>query len=163
MADKEDIDGLPDLTPKQMSFVEKVIEGLSKTEAYAQAYNTKNMKRETIQVKASQLSTTDKISVWLEHIRCEAVSKLTTVETYTREAYISELEAIIQLSIANKSYGPALHGICAKGKTCGHVTENHEHKHIHTADTAMLDKIESTMGTEARQRAEEEMGLVTKH
>jgi phage terminase small subunit len=59
------------LTPKQEKFVQGLFAGLSQREAYKQAYNCKNMKDETIDVKASVLANEDKIRVRLGELQNE--------------------------------------------------------------------------------------------
>lgn len=59
------------LTIKQEKFVQGLFTGLSQREAYKQAYNCKNMKDETIDVKASVLANEDKIRVRLGELQNE--------------------------------------------------------------------------------------------
>ena len=43
---QDQVDSLPDLTEKQMNFVLGIQKGLSKSDAYRQAYDCTNMKKE---------------------------------------------------------------------------------------------------------------------
>lgn len=51
------------LTPKQETFCQEYIKCGNASEAYRKAYNTKNMKAETVNVKASELLKDGKITV----------------------------------------------------------------------------------------------------
>ena len=59
------------LTIKQEIFVQRLIEGCSQREAYKFAYETDNMKDETIDVKASNLFKTDKVRARYEELKNE--------------------------------------------------------------------------------------------
>lgn len=63
------------LTAKQNKFVEGVVSGLSQSEAYRQAYEVKNMKPETIKVKASNLAKQDNVRVTIEQKQKELADK----------------------------------------------------------------------------------------
>jgi phage terminase small subunit len=63
------------LTIKQEKFVQGLFAGLSQREAYKQAFNCENMKDETIDVKASELASRDKIRVRLDELKNELKSR----------------------------------------------------------------------------------------
>ena len=63
------------LTTKQEVFVQKLIEGCSQRESYKFAYETDNMKNETIDSKASILFKTEKIRARYEELKNELKEK----------------------------------------------------------------------------------------
>ena len=74
------------LTPKQENFVQGVVAGLSLSEAYKQAYNTNNMKIETIYSKSSLLWKQDKIKARYSEIIAES----SFLGVWTREKAFEE-------------------------------------------------------------------------
>lgn len=80
--------GIVSLTPKQEKFIQGIVSGkLSQREAYKQAYNTSNMKDETIDVKASKMFNMDKVRTRYEEILNEFKDKA----LYTREEAVNDL------------------------------------------------------------------------
>lgn len=75
------------LTPKQEKFIQGVVSGLSQREAYKQAYNTSNMKDETIDVKASKMFNMDKVRTRYQELLNEFKEK----SLYTREEAVNDL------------------------------------------------------------------------
>ena len=76
------------LTPKQEKFVRGLVEGKSQRLAYQHAYDTSNMKDETIDPKASNLFRQDKIKARYHELLQEANRK----SIWTREMAIEELK-----------------------------------------------------------------------
>lgn len=60
-----------DLTNKQLLFCENIAKGKTKSDAYRAAYNTKNMKDSTINVRASELFNNGKIRVRVSELQAE--------------------------------------------------------------------------------------------
>lgn len=164
MTEDIDDDSLPQLTDKQQKYVSGKLQGMSDADAYRSSYNVSKMKTETVWRRAAEVSSNSKVKAWLEHIRRESVSQLVDSTKYTQEAYIDELTSVIAMALDARQYSTAITAIQAKGKTCGHISEQSTTTHIHKADESMLDRIEQTMGVEARQHAEQSMGIApTKH
>lgn len=76
------------LTLKQEKFVLALVEGKSQRQAYKEAYNTKNMKDETIDSRASKLFKEYKISTRYQ----ELIKELSDKALYTREEAIEDLK-----------------------------------------------------------------------
>jgi len=150
---------LPQLTDKQLNFVMAKAQGMSNTEAYKSAYNTANMKPASIWCNSSQLASDAKVAQWIEYAKCQAAERLVDLTSYTLEVFMAELEEMRQKSLAAGAYGPATSMTVAKGKACNHMSDNNVTTHVHTADRAMLDRIEQTMGTQARLNAEQSLGI----
>jgi len=164
MTEDIDNDSLPQLTDKQHKYVAGKLKGLSNADAYREAYNAHNMPPNQVWTRAGELASNSKVVEWLEYARREAVAQLVDSTKYTQEAYIDELTSVISMALDARQYSTAITAIQAKGKTCGHISEQSTTTHIHKADKSMLDRIEQTMGVEARQHAEQSMGIApTKH
>ena len=59
------------LTPKQETFVQKIIEGMSQADAYRSAYSCKNMSDNAIYVNASKLAADAKVALRIKELRDE--------------------------------------------------------------------------------------------
>ena len=68
-------------------FIQGIVSGLSQREAYKQAYNTSNMKDETIDVRASKLFKEYKVSIRYNELINEHKGKA----LYTREEMVNDL------------------------------------------------------------------------
>ena len=150
---------LPQLTDKQLKFVMGKAEGMTNTEAYKAAYNTVNMKPSSIWTNSSQLASDTKVAQWIEYAKRQAAERLVDLTSYTLEVFMAELEDMRQKALAAGAYGPATSMTVAKGKACNHMSDNNVTTHVHTADRSMLDRIEQTMGTQARLNAEQSLGI----
>lgn len=149
---------LPQLTDKQYNFVMGIAKGLSKSDAYRQAYDASKMKPETIHAKASIEASKEKVKAWLDVSQREAINRLTDESQYTLKAHMSELNEIIEAAKARGSYGPALNGVIAKGKACNHYTEHKEINVNNAADLVLLEKLEMILGHDAMLTAAKQMG-----
>ena len=90
-----------DLTLKQEKFVQELIKGKSQREAYKKAYNAKNMKDTTIDVKASQLLKTDKVRVRYEQLRGKVVKRAEEKAIITAEEVLRGIANIAKDDIKN--------------------------------------------------------------
>lgn len=86
------------LTPKQEKFVQNIISGMSQRQAYKDAYNTKNMKDETIDVKACELFKTNKVSVRYQ----ELMKRLENKAIMTAEERMIWLTKVINCDVKVK-------------------------------------------------------------
>lgn len=113
---------LPDLTPKQFAFVKGILEGKTASDAYRAAYDAGNMADEVIWVKASELRSSGKVSVWLSRARSEAL----TTAVMTKEAYLQELlNDRIECKVSG-NHGAAVKALELAGKVMGHYVDKHE-------------------------------------
>lgn len=78
------------LTAKQEKFVQELIKGKSQREAYKEAFNCKNMKDETIDVKACKLFKEDKIRIRYDELMGKSAEKA----LWTREQAVNDLVMI---------------------------------------------------------------------
>lgn len=102
------------LTLKQEKYVLNLINGMSQREAYKNAYDAKNMKDETIDSKASELFSRDKVRARYNELLEEAKNKaimssldrqkwLTDVINGTKESNMTE--KLKALDLLNKMTG----------------------------------------------------------
>ena len=75
------------LTAKQEAFCQAIADGMTQADAYRTAYNAVNMKPESVQVKACELTKDGKISVRVAELR----SKLAQKQLWTREMSVKAL------------------------------------------------------------------------
>ena len=79
------------LTSKQLEFCKYYLQSGNATEAYIQAYDTENMKDQTIYNEASKLLKNDKVAEFIETIQ-----KREMLGTFnTRQKYLDKLDDII--------------------------------------------------------------------
>lgn len=89
------------LTAKQEKFVQELIKGKSQREAYKIAYNAKNMKDTTIDVKASQMLKADKVRVRYEQLRGKVVKRAEEKAIITAEEVLKGIADIARDDIGN--------------------------------------------------------------
>ncbi len=79
------------LTSKQLEFCKNYLQSGKATEAYTQAYNTENMKDQTVYNEASKLLKHEKVAEFIESIQQREM--LGTFNT--RQKYLDKLDEII--------------------------------------------------------------------
>lgn len=75
------------LTAKQEAFCQAIADGMTQADAYRTAYNAVNMKPESVQVKACELTKDGKISVRVAELK----SALEKKQLWTREKSVKAL------------------------------------------------------------------------
>lgn len=100
---KEQAEALPDLTPKQMGFVQAILSGMTASDAYRHAYNAQNMSTEAIWVASSRVKAATKVALWLSVARSQAL-----VDTViTKESHTRELLRLAKAAESSGNYGAA--------------------------------------------------------
>ncbi len=150
---------LPQLTDKQYKFVEGIKKGLSKTEAYRQAYDISKMKVETVWRRAAEVAENSKVKAWLDYVQMEAVSRLVDETSYTLSEHIKELDHIKRLAMDAGQNQVAANCTIAKGKALNHYTEHKVVTHQSTADMQMLKELAQLLGQDAAEKAAIQMGI----
>ena len=84
------------LTAKQEGFAQAVAGGMNQSDAYRSAYNAGKMKPDVVNVKASQLAATGKVSVRIAELRKELANK----SLWTREQSVAVLKEVVDASDA---------------------------------------------------------------
>ena len=112
------------LTPKQEAACRAYIETGSKSAAYRHAYNTKNMKNETVWRRAVELFDNGKVAARLEALQAEH----RRVHDVTIESLTKELEEARTLAIANGQASAAVQATMGIAKLHGLLVERTEVK-----------------------------------
>lgn len=131
------------LTQKQEGFVLSILEGKSQIDAYKSNYNCKNMKDETIYVKASNMIRKDNIRIRLEMLRSEkakeskwTLDKLINEFVSVKEKCMQEVEVEVydrasQEMVGTGEYVFKENGVIKAleniGRLLGYYTEKVEH------------------------------------
>ena len=154
----DESDELPQLTDKQYKYVEGKLKGLSNAEAYRDAYDTDNMKKETIWRKAADVASNGKVRAHLAFHKAEALRALTDEATYTLQAHIDELNDAIEFAKQCNS-APTVHSaVVSKGKACN-LYQEHKNININNkSDLTLIERIQKEFGAVAAREAAANMG-----
>lgn len=110
---------MPKLTAKQEAFAQAVASGMTQADAYRSAYSAKNMKNETIHVKASELMANGMVGGRVAELRAEVAEK----ELWSRIDSVETLKTIVHRSESDTNIIAAvkvlndMHGFNAPIKT----------------------------------------------
>lgn len=111
------------LTPKQEKFCQTYIETGNASEAYRQAYNTENMKPETVSVKASELLKNGKITVRVEALQSAHQKR----HDVTVDSLTVELDEARIAALKSDQNSAAVGATMGKAKLHGLINDKHEH------------------------------------
>jgi len=111
------------LTQKQEAFCIAYLETGNASEAYRQAYSTRNMKPASINVKASELLANGKIAVRLDELRKPAIE----AAQITLESHLADLKMLRDKALEAEQFSAAIAAETNRGKAAGLYTEKHEH------------------------------------
>ena len=103
------------LTAKEDKFCIEHVNGLNASDAYRAAYSTKNMKAETINVKASLLLKKDKIRARIAELKAPVIEKA----QLTLETHLERLGQLSRAAEAAEQYGAAITAETNRGKAAG--------------------------------------------
>lgn len=82
----EDVSDLPELTHKQLAFVQGILGGMSASDAYRAAYACGGWTDNAVWVEASNQKGNPKVVLWLDRIRQDMLADTKiTLESHTRE------------------------------------------------------------------------------
>lgn len=113
---------LPELTKKQMAFVEGILEGKNGSEAYRSAFDCSRMSRGSIGAAASKLRHHPKIQMFIEAIRTGSIVNAEC----TLVSHLRELERLKTLCIKAGNMGAAVQAEQLRGKAVGIYVEKYE-------------------------------------
>lgn len=116
------IDELPELTTKQLLFVEGVLSGKNASDAYRAAYDVADMGSFTINAEASKLRRSPKIDAW---IRAGHVAHL-AAGIISKEEHVRELGAIREIAKDQGDLKTAVAAEHLRGKVSGFYVERSE-------------------------------------
>lgn len=111
------------LTPKQEKFCQGIVLGQSHSEAYRNAYNSVNMKSETINRKAADVIKNGKVSARIAQLQQPVIKNI----QITLEDHLKKLEALRNLAVKDKKYSAAINAEIARGKASGLYIEKLQH------------------------------------
>ena len=89
------------LTPKQETFAQKVVEGMSYADAYRSAYSTKRMTDKTIWENASRLMADSKVLARVQELR-DQISSESILTAQERLEWLSEIIKSNEFHITDK-------------------------------------------------------------
>jgi len=112
---RTDSEELPDLTPKQLAFVQGILQGMTASDAYRAAYDAESMSPETLWVQASLVKSNDKVAIWLAQARLHCL----THTAVTLEGHTAELESLKQEARQAGAYGASIKAEELKGRANG--------------------------------------------
>lgn len=110
------------LTPKQEKFCKKYIETGGASAAYRLAYDTKNMKPETINRAAKQLIDNPKIAARIEEIQAHHQKR----HEVTIDSLTAELDQARNLALATEQPAPAVAATMGKARIHGLLVDKTE-------------------------------------
>lgn len=108
------------LTAKQEKFCQGIAKGLTYSDAYRHAYDTGNMKAETINREATELMKAPKIAARIEQLKQRALKRY----DLTVDDIISELEEAREIAKETKTSAAMVSASMGKAKLLGLVTDN---------------------------------------
>lgn len=111
------IDIMAGLTEKQEKFCKALIETGNQSEAYRRAYNTENMKPESVNRKAVEMVQKVAIAARLDELRKRVAKR----HDCTVDSLVAELEEIKQVALAAETpqTSAAVSAVMGKAKLCG--------------------------------------------
>lgn len=122
----EALSPLPRLTTRQASFVDGIGQGMSKSDAYRQAYSTENMSVPVVWKEACLLSKTRKVSVWLDWIASVAQEGAKV----SVEGHMYDLMRLREAAYDDGQYGAAVSAEKARGQVAGFYDKRATITHI---------------------------------
>lgn len=116
---------LPKLTNSQATFVDKILEGSTQSDAYRAAYDCESMAARTIWANASRLAKHDKVKAWLDWHRLE----LQDQAQVNLSGHLSTLMLLRDDAWKADDYGNAIRAETKRGEAAGlyqkHATITH--------------------------------------
>lgn len=138
------------MTPKQEQFARLYVETGNASEAYRQAYNTDNMKPETVTNEAYKLLQTPDISAMVDNLKAEARQR----HAVTVDDLLHELEQAQEAALAapTPQSSAAVSATMGKAKMLGLLVDKAEIK----AEAEIQEKPESYVSSIVESLTEEE-------
>lgn len=112
-------DELPRLTEKQRKFCDGIINGMTASDAYRQAYDCGGSKPQTIWDDAAKLRTHPKIVQWMKAARLAGMMRTQC----SIDEHLSELERLRDAAEATGNYGAAVQAEQLRGKVRGYYVD----------------------------------------
>ena len=109
------IDPETGVTKQQEDFCQQMVACGNASEAYREAYNTGNMKIETIHRKAKELLDNSKVAARIISIHRQIAQR----NEVTQDSLLNELEQARTLAISNNQVSSAVAATMGKARICG--------------------------------------------
>lgn len=149
MSDETESEPLPDLTPSQAKFVERLAAGDTASDAYRAAYGCLGWQSNTIWARASELRRNSKVRAWLDAAR-EAQADTINL---TKDQHLRDLERMKDRCEASGDLKGAIRCLELAGRASGLYTERVQH--IESDDPAVLEaelnKLRAERGAEPQE------------
>jgi hypothetical protein len=120
-AEGDSAESLPDLTPKQLAFVQGILAGKSASDAYRAAYQCDRMSHATVWAEASRLRNDRNVTAWLAAARTAHLGNARV----TLEQHVARLDELKQHALATGNVGAAVQAEQLIGKALGHYVERY--------------------------------------
>jgi len=109
------------LTAKREKFCQGIVSGMSQSDAYRDAYSTKNTSTKTIWENASRLADNSKVKARIAELRQPVAEKA----QITLESHLDDLMKLRNLAVQEKQVSAAISAEIARGKASGvHVEKS---------------------------------------
>ena len=126
------------LTPKQEAFVLKYLECSNASESYRHAYNTGNMKEETIHRKAKEVIDNGKVAARLQELKQEIQAPIVEQLKIDRKFITEEALNAIEVAKEKKDSAVVLKGLEMLNKMYDLNEEKHNDRLISAKDRQAL-------------------------
>ena len=139
-----------DLTAKQESFAQAVVDGLNQSDAYRQAYSAGNMKPEAVWVEASRLMDNPTVSLRVKELSSAVVDDFVAKKAWDLGRIVDEFEVNLDLGRIPNDKG-SYTGLAASnaaitgiGKAIGILTDKVDINVTHTLKPGLtLEELEA--------------------
>ena len=138
--------GLPKLTPKQESFAQGLLQGLSTREAYKRAYDCSRSSEATVIVNSQKLSRDTKIALYVR--TCQRVGL--EHAGITKESHLTELARLREIAVENTQISAGVQAEHYRGRVAGLYNDKLSLT-VGPSDEALLSQIASLLGPELAQ------------
>ena len=151
--DTDDRQELPELTAKQMAFINALLEGKNASDAYIGAYNCDKMSQGAISVEASRLRRSPKISLWLRRYQRIGMD----AAMVTMEGHLAELARARELAIGHGQIAAGVQAEHYRGKAAG-LYQDRLLLASGPTDAELVARIEELLGKEIAEAVKVALG-----
>ena len=115
-------DDLPDLTAQQMRFVHCILQGMTASDAYRDAYDAQQTSDANIWALASRTRSNVNVTSWLSAARKACLG----TAVLTKDGHLQQLERLREIALDTGNVGAAVQAEQIRGKVAGHQIERYE-------------------------------------
>lgn len=103
------------ITSKQEKFAQLVVQGITITDAYKEAYDAENMQHRTVQKRAHELNINPRVAARIEELRKPIIEKI----GITLDDHLRDLLSLRNRAADEGQYSAAISAEVARGKAAG--------------------------------------------